>query len=122
MTNAQGFWLWDSVGKPELIAEAADGELCALNDCIATRKDASSPGRALSWISGRDVGAMAAELLINDAHASDRILIAGGVERLSYSEVAKTVSAAVGKPVRYDELTPDEWRCELTAAAKAKVK
>jgi NAD(P)H dehydrogenase (quinone) len=76
--------------------------------------------KALSWISGEDVGAMAAELLINEDHATDRILIAGGVERLSYSEVAKTISAAVGKPVRYDELTPDEWRCELTAAAKAK--
>src|SRR5271154_1609979 len=76
--------------------------------------------KALSWISGNDVGAMAAKLLINNAHASERILIAGGVERLSYGEVAKTISAAVGKPVRYDELTPDEWRCELTAAAKAK--
>src|SRR5277367_3445637 len=76
--------------------------------------------KALSWISGKDVGAMAAELLINDALASSRILIAGGVERLTYSEVAKTISAAVGKAVRYDELTPDEWRCELTAAAKAK--
>src|SRR5580704_4227048 len=42
--------------------------------------------KALSWISGEDVGAMAAELLINDAHASERILIAGGVERLTYSE------------------------------------
>jgi len=27
--------------------------------------------KALSWISGKDVGAMAAELLINDAHAGD---------------------------------------------------
>jgi NAD(P)H dehydrogenase (quinone) len=75
--------------------------------------------KALSWISGENVGAMAAESLINDAHASDRILIAGGAERLSNSDVAKTISAAVGKPVRYDELTPEEWRCQLTATAKA---
>jgi uncharacterized protein YbjT (DUF2867 family) len=75
--------------------------------------------KALSWISGKDVGAMAAELLINGAHAGGRILIAGGVERLSYSEVARTISSAVGKVVRYDELTPDEWRNELTAAARA---
>jgi NAD(P)H dehydrogenase (quinone) len=76
--------------------------------------------KALSWISGKDVGAMAAELLIDDAHAGDRILIAGGVERLTYSEVAKTITAAVGKAVRYDELTPDEWSSELAAATKAK--
>jgi NAD(P)H dehydrogenase (quinone) len=76
--------------------------------------------KALSWISGEDVGAMVAELLINDVHASDRILIAGGVERLSYSDIAKTISVAVGKRVRYNELTPEEWRYELTAAAKAK--
>jgi NAD(P)H dehydrogenase (quinone) len=76
--------------------------------------------KALSWISGQDVGAMAAGLLIDDAHVTERILIAGGVERLTYSEVAETIAAAVGKAVRYDELTPDEWRHELTLAANAK--
>jgi NAD(P)H dehydrogenase (quinone) len=75
--------------------------------------------KALSWISGKDVGAMAAELLINGAHARERILIAGGVERLTYTEVAKTISAAVGRAVRYEELTPDQWRHELAAEAKA---
>jgi NAD(P)H dehydrogenase (quinone) len=75
--------------------------------------------KGLSWISGKDVGAMAAELLIDDAHTGSRILIAGGAERLTYSEVAKTISAAVGKAVRYDELTPDEWRSELVVAARA---
>jgi uncharacterized protein YbjT (DUF2867 family) len=75
--------------------------------------------KALSWISGKDVGAMAAELLINSAHAVDRILIAGGVELLSYSEVARTIRSTVGKVVRYEELTPEEWRHELTFAARA---
>ncbi len=75
--------------------------------------------KALSWISGKDVGAMAAELLINNTHAAERILVAGGVELLTYSEVAKTISAALGKAVRYDELTPNEWRSELTVAANA---
>ena len=62
---------------------------------------------------------MAAELLIDGGHAGDRILTVGGVELLSYSEVARTISSAVGKMVRYDELTPDEWRHELTTAARA---
>jgi len=92
-----------------------DGDAIRRNGRIAN----SFGDKALSWISGKDVGAMAADLLINDTHASDRLLIAGGVERLTYSEVAKIISAASGKAVRYDELTPDEWRCELTVAAKA---
>jgi D-xylonolactonase len=35
VTNSGGFWLWDGVEKPEPIAEAVDGKLCALNDCTA---------------------------------------------------------------------------------------
>jgi sugar lactone lactonase YvrE len=33
VTNSTGFWLWDRTGAPQLIAEAADGQICALNDC-----------------------------------------------------------------------------------------
>jgi NAD(P)H dehydrogenase (quinone) len=93
-----------------------DGDTIQGNARIAN----SFGDKALSWISGKDVGAMAAALLIDDTPAGDRILIAGGVERLTYSDVAKTISAAVGKSVRYDELSPEEWRSELTSAAKAK--
>jgi NAD(P)H dehydrogenase (quinone) len=75
--------------------------------------------KALSWISGKDVGAMAAALLIDDTSINDRIVIAGGVERLTYNDIAKTISTATGKAIRYDELTPGEWRDELTAAANA---
>ena len=42
------------------------------------------------------------------------------MERLSYPEVAKAIGVAVGKAVRYDELTPDEWRHELISEAKSK--
>ena len=42
------------------------------------------------------------------------------MERLTYDEVASKISAAVGKPVRYEELTPDGWRAALMAGAKAK--
>jgi uncharacterized protein YbjT (DUF2867 family) len=93
-----------------------DGENIRLRGRIAN----SFGDKALSWISGQDVGAMAAALLIDDARAGERILIAGGVERLTYSEVAKSIAAAIGRAVRYDELTPDEWRHELTVAANAK--
>jgi NAD(P)H dehydrogenase (quinone) len=76
--------------------------------------------KALSWISGVDVGSLAANLLINTDAVKDRILIAGGVELLTFDEVASKISTAVGKPVRYEELTPDDWRAALLAGAKAK--
>jgi sugar lactone lactonase YvrE len=35
VANSSGFWLWDGVGEPRLIAEQADGSRCQMNDCIA---------------------------------------------------------------------------------------
>jgi NAD(P)H dehydrogenase (quinone) len=93
-----------------------DGDNIRQNGRIAN----SFGDRALSWISGADVGALAANLLIDTNVVKDRILIAGGVERLTYDEVASKISATVGTVVRYEELTPDGWRAELITASKAK--
>ena len=93
-----------------------DGDNIRQNSRIAN----SFGDKALSWISGADVGALAANLLIDTNVVKDRILIAGGVERLTYEEVASKISATVGKAVRYEELTPDGWRAELITASKAK--
>src|SRR5277367_3954921 len=65
-----------------------DGDSIRGNGRIAN----SFGDKALSWISGKDVGAVAAALLIDDTPAIERILIAGGVERLTYREAAKTIS------------------------------
>ena len=35
VVNSAGFWLWDGVQAPSLIAGQAEGRRCALNDCIA---------------------------------------------------------------------------------------
>jgi D-xylonolactonase len=35
VTNSQGVWLWSPETKPILLASAADGKECVLNDCIA---------------------------------------------------------------------------------------
>jgi NAD(P)H dehydrogenase (quinone) len=72
---------------------------------------------SLSWISGADVGAMAASLLANPDLTSERVLVSGGVEQLSYREIAATVSTVVGRPVPYQELTPEAWRIALIAAS-----
>ena len=35
VTNSEGVWLWSPDSKPKLVASAADGQECRLNDCIA---------------------------------------------------------------------------------------
>jgi NAD(P)H dehydrogenase (quinone) len=72
---------------------------------------------ALPWISGADVGALAANLLLKPNLSSTRAIYAGGVERRTYTQVAETVSSISGSPVRYDELTPDAWHAELVSAS-----
>jgi len=72
---------------------------------------------ALPWISGKDVGALAANILLKPELASTRAIYAGGVERLTYAEVASIVSSVSGSPVRYEELTPKAWHAELVSAS-----
>ncbi len=76
--------------------------------------------KPLSWISGIDVGALAAHLLIDTDVVRDRIIIAGGVVRLTYKEVAATIGSIVGKSVRYEELAPEAWRDSMRQRAIAK--
>jgi len=35
VTNSTGVWLWEGDGKPQLVADQAEGSKCQLNDCIA---------------------------------------------------------------------------------------
>ena len=71
----------------------------------------------LSWISGADVGAMAASLLANPDLASERVIVAGGVEQLTYAQVAETIASVVSRPVIYEEVTSPAWREKLIAAS-----
>lgn len=82
---------------------------------------ANSFGDAIvPWISGTDVGALAASLLINPRLADSRVVVAGGVERQSYADIAARMARIVGKAVRYEELPPAVWRSELVEASKAR--
>ena len=76
--------------------------------------------KPLSWISGMDVGALAAHLLMDTNVVRDRIIIAGGVVRLTYNEVATRITSTVGRSVRYEELTPEAWRDSMRQRAVSK--
>jgi uncharacterized protein YbjT (DUF2867 family) len=72
---------------------------------------------SLPFLAGADVGALAASLLLDPRLASTRAVYAGGVERLTYAQIAATVSSVTGRPVRYEELTPEAWHKELVAGS-----
>ena len=68
-----------------------------------------------SWIAGSDVGAMGAALLADPGLVTGRTTIVGAAERAGHAAIAETISKTTGRPVRYQPLTPEEWRDELIA-------
>ncbi len=75
--------------------------------------------KELSWIAGQDVGAMAVELLLSPDPTLPRTLKAGGTTLMRFAEVAEQLSTVTGKPVRYEELSPEAWHREMTEEAEA---
>jgi NAD(P)H dehydrogenase (quinone) len=118
---AEQIFEWAGMGGVHLRIAAFFMENVTLIDAQGIRTSArianSFGDKPLSWISGEDVGTIAASLLADPELYTERVLIAGGVERLTFREVASTVSAAVGQPVRYEELTPQAWKAELIASS-----
>lgn len=72
-----------------------------------------------SWIASADVGAIAAALLADPGLVPDRTTNVGGAERLSHTTIAEIIGKLTGRPVRYQTLTPEEWRDEMIAAGTA---
>jgi uncharacterized protein YbjT (DUF2867 family) len=72
-----------------------------------------------SWIAGSDVGAMGAALLANPALITDRTTFVGAGQQASHATIAEIITKTTGHPVRYQVLTPEEWREELIANAAA---
>ena len=62
-------------------------------------------------IDERDIGEVAARVLLDDAHArGDWVLT--GPESLSQAAQVRAIGAAIGRRLRYEELSPDEFRRE----------
>ncbi|HUO38723.1 MAG TPA: hypothetical protein VMU34_13180, partial [Mycobacterium sp.] len=70
-----------------------------------------------SWIASADVGAMGAALLADPGLATERTTVVGGTERASHAAIAEMIGKTTGRAVRYEYLTPEEWRDELIANA-----
>lgn len=70
---------------------------------------------AISHVDVRDVAAVAEHVLTTDGHDGATYTITGP-EALTYDQVAETVGRVLGKPVRYEQLTPEQDRSALLSA------
>jgi uncharacterized protein YbjT (DUF2867 family) len=69
------------------------------------------------WIAAADAGAIAARFIVDPTLARDRVVYPTGDERHTFAEVADIIAAEVGRPVRCEDITPEEWRHDLNALA-----
>lgn len=68
-----------------------------------------------SFIDARDIAAVAAALLTGNRFAN-RAFDLTGEEALDHAQVAALLSAELGRPLRYDDITPEVMRPGLLAA------
>jgi uncharacterized protein YbjT (DUF2867 family) len=62
---------------------------------------------------------MGTALLANPALITDRTTVVGAGQQASHATIAAIITKATGHPVRYQALTPGEWREELIGNAAA---
>jgi uncharacterized protein YbjT (DUF2867 family) len=67
----------------------------------------------ISWICLEDVAAYMAAALGRDELTAEKILV-GGPETLVGAQVAERLSAAAGRPIRFQSLTPDEFASKMS--------
>lgn len=67
------------------------------------------------FIDSRDISAVAAKLLTSNAFDGQEFTLTGP-ETLTHAEVAKIIADATGKPVTFNDISPDELRPGLLAA------
>jgi uncharacterized protein YbjT (DUF2867 family) len=60
---------------------------------------------ALSVVDARDVAAVAAAVLVNDARHQRKTYLITGPEPLTFADAAAQLSAAIGRPIQYVDIT-----------------
>ena len=68
-----------------------------------------------SWVDVRDIAAVAAKALTSAGHEGKAYEVTGP-EALSYGEVARKLSAAVGREIKYIAITPEQQRDAMLKA------
>ena len=69
----------------------------------------------VSFIDARDIAAVAAELLTNDKHSNKAFDLTGS-ESVDHATVAQALAKATGKPIQYQDISPETFRQALLSA------
>ncbi|MGF1663377.1 MAG: NmrA family NAD(P)-binding protein [Kineosporiaceae bacterium] len=77
---------------------------------------APTGGAPVAMIDGRDVAAVAASVLVDDRYLG-RTLELTGPAAVTFHDVAAALTAAVGRPIEYVDLTPEQARPRFEGAA-----
>ena len=72
------------------------------------------PGARQAPVHEADIAAVAAAALLSDEHVG-AIYPLTGPESLTKPEQAAAIGAGIGRDVRFEETTPDQWRGEVSA-------
>ncbi|GAA2786339.1 NAD(P)H-binding protein [Saccharopolyspora taberi] len=70
----------------------------------------------MPWVDPRDIGDVAAASLLADGWTGSRVQAVHGPEDLTFPRVAEILSLALGRPVRAERISDDEFRTSLRAA------
>jgi uncharacterized protein YbjT (DUF2867 family) len=71
------------------------------------------------WLAGDDAGElMVAALLHPERFGSEIICYPPGAEVMSHARLASEMAETLGRPIRYEAISRDEWRAELIALAE----
>ncbi|MEV6552997.1 NAD(P)H-binding protein [Streptomyces sp. NPDC051597] len=77
---------------------------------------AFDPDRPMPWADPRDIGDVVAARLLNDAWRGRVVQAVHGPEDLTFRQVARILTTALGRPVRVDHVSDDTARDTLRAA------
>ena len=64
---------------------------------------------ALALIAEQDIGAAAVRVLLDSGHAGHTYVLTGA-ESLTQIQQAEAIGKAIGRPVRFEEISPDQFR------------
>ncbi|MEV0088188.1 NAD(P)H-binding protein [Saccharopolyspora sp. NPDC050642] len=71
---------------------------------------------SMSWVDPRDIGDVVAARLLSDGWSGRRVQAVHGPEDLTFQQVAEILSNAVGREVRAERISDDEFRASLRSA------
>lgn len=72
--------------------------------------------KAIPWVATRDIGAKAAEVVLDPTWSGHRIVGVHGAADLSWREVAGIVSEAIGRPVSYVPVSLEQAKAGMVQA------